>query len=84
MFCFYLEHEAGLEREFQLEKGLIKGFKRVSFMLKFLIIKDYYNNFSGFRCALKSLGKFHAFFRIHQILSGVYGQRELKGLYCGP
>lgn len=32
LFCT-LEHEAGLQREFQLEKGLLKGFKRVSSVL---------------------------------------------------
>lgn len=36
LFCTS-EHEAGLQREFQLEKGLLKGFKRVSSMLKLLI-----------------------------------------------
>lgn len=33
LFCTS-EHEAGLQREFQLEKGLFKGFKRVSSILK--------------------------------------------------
>lgn len=41
--CYYLfftsEHEAGLQREFQLENGLLKGFKRVS--LIFLFFKVY-------------------------------------------
>lgn len=27
---FTSEHEAGLQREFQLENGLLEGFKRVS------------------------------------------------------
>lgn len=31
------EHEAGLEREFQLEKGLLEGYKRVSRIFKLLI-----------------------------------------------
>lgn len=31
--CHTSEHEVGLEREFKLENGLLKGFKRVSSML---------------------------------------------------
>lgn len=34
---FAPEYEAGLEREFQLEKGLVKGFKRVSSVLNLLM-----------------------------------------------
>lgn len=35
LFCTS-EHEAGLQREFQLETGLLRGFKRVRSMLKLL------------------------------------------------
>lgn len=62
--CYYLEHEVGLEREFQLEKGLLKGFKRVSLMLKFLIKRLMQNSFStDFKCPLKSYGEVTCFFQ---------------------
>lgn len=82
------EHEARLQREFQLERGLLEGYKRVRLQLSKNILRMKVKNHTG-GVPKKIWGKknvLRLFFfkiRIHWILNGVSGLSGPRNRYCG-